>query len=120
MAIKSDRFDFNFEYLSPEQIEKNKIKIRLSSMVKYSNGFELSEIDLKLRGPGNIFGTQQSGIPEFKYANVIEDSRLLVEAIEIAFDILVHDKNLKKPENFIIKHNLESNYSSYLQLVNIA
>jgi ATP-dependent DNA helicase RecG len=120
MAIKSDRFNFNFEYLSPEQIEKNKIAIRLNSMVKFSNGFELSEIDLKLRGPGNIFGTQQSGITEFKYANVIEDIRLLVAAKEIAFDILVHDKNLKKPQNFVIKKNLEDNYSSYLQMANIA
>jgi len=120
MEIKSDRFNFNFEYLSPEQIEKNKIVIRLRSMVKYSNGFELSEIDLKLRGPGNIFGTQQSGLPEFKYANVIEDSKLLVEAKEIAFDILVHDKYLNKPENFVIKKNLENNYSTYLQMANIA
>jgi ATP-dependent DNA helicase RecG len=120
MAFKSDSFNFNFEYLSPEQIERNKIMIRLNSMVKYSNGFELSEIDLKLRGPGNIFGTQQSGLPEFKYANVIEDSKLLVETKEIAFDILVHDKNLNKPENFVIKKNLENNYSTYFQMAIIA
>jgi len=119
MQIRSDQFNYDYEYLSPEQIEKNKTMIRLNSMVKYPSGFDLSEIDLKLRGPGNIFGTQQSGIPEFKYANVIEDSRLLVQAKEIAFDILVHDKNLNKPENFVIKKNLEDNYSTYLQMANI-
>jgi len=120
MTIKSDQFNFNNEYLSTEQIEKNKIMIRLNAMIKYSSGFELSEIDLKLRGPGNIFGTEQSGIPELKYANVIEDSSLLDTAKEIAFDILAHDRNLSKPENSIIKINLKNNYSFLLEIAQTA
>jgi len=120
MAVKSDQFIFNYGYLSQEQIERNRIMIRLSAMVKYSSGFELSEIDLKLRGPGNIFGTQQSGIPELKYANVIEDSDLLVIVKNIAFDILDLDHNLSEPENYLIKTNLENNYATHLRLAQIA
>jgi ATP-dependent DNA helicase RecG len=120
MGAKSNRFNFDYKYLSPEQIEKNKIMIRLNAMVKYSSGFDLSEIDLKLRGPGNIFGTQQSGIPEFKYANVIEDTVLLTLARENAFNILDNDRNLSNPDNYLIKNNLETNYSTHLQIAHIA
>jgi ATP-dependent DNA helicase RecG len=120
MGAKSNRFNFDYKYLSPEQIEKNKIMIRLNAMVKYSSGFDLSEIDLKLRGPGNIFGTQQSGIPEFKYANVIEDTALLTLARENAFNILDNDRNLSNPDNYLIKKNLETNYSTHLQIARIA
>jgi ATP-dependent DNA helicase RecG len=120
MGIKTDSYNFNYDYLSPEQIEKNKIMIRLNAMVKYSSGFELSEIDLKLRGPGNIFGTQQSGMPELKYANIIEDTALLILAKENAFNILGNDSKLSNPDNFLIRTILENNYSTYLQMAHIA
>ncbi len=120
LAVKSNQFNFNFEYLSPEQIEKNKTIIRLNSMVKFPSGFDLSEIDLKLRGPGNIFGTQQSGIPEFKYANIIEDSDILLSARDSAFKIISEDVTLSNPSNHLIKKNLQENYSGMIHLSRIA
>jgi ATP-dependent DNA helicase RecG len=120
IGIKPDSYNFNFDYLSSEQIEKNKIIIRLNAMVKYSSGFELSEIDLKLRGPGNIFGTQQSGMPELKYVNVIEDTALLILARENAFTILDNDSKLCNPDNYLIRTILANNYSTYLQIAHIA
>jgi ATP-dependent DNA helicase RecG len=119
-AVRSNQFDFNFDYMSPAQIEKHKTLIRLSAMVKYSSGFYLSEIDLKLRGPGNIFGTQQSGIPEFKYTNIIEDSKILFEAKDAAFKIIEEDKSLLQEKNTLIKINLEENYSEMIYLSHIA
>jgi len=119
-AVRSNQFNYNFEYLSPEQIEKNKSLIRLNAMVKYNSGFELSEIDMKLRGPGNIFGTQQSGLPELKYANIIEDTDLLLSSREAAFKIIEHDPSLLLPENSLIKKTLEQNYHHQIQTARIA
>ncbi|NOX17571.1 MAG: ATP-dependent DNA helicase RecG, partial [Chlorobi bacterium] len=80
--INVEKISYDFKYLSRRQIEKNKTVIRLSAMVNFSDGFKLSEIDLKLRGPGDIFGTKQSGFPELKYADIIEDKNLLIKAKE--------------------------------------
>ncbi len=119
-AVKTNQFSFDFNYLSSEQIEKNKSIIRLNSMLKYNSGFELSEIDMKLRGQGDIFGTRQSGLPELKYANVITDFDLLSEAREIAFKIINDDPSLTKENNSIIKKNLKENFSSSILLSQIA
>ncbi|PKL84183.1 MAG: DNA helicase RecG [Ignavibacteriae bacterium HGW-Ignavibacteriae-3] len=119
-AVKSNQFNFNFDYLSPEQIERNKSLIRLNAMVKHTSGFELAEIDMKLRGPGNIFGTQQSGLPELKYANIIEDTELLISARAVAFEIIEKDPTLNLAENSLIKNILRENYYQHLQLSRIA
>ena len=119
-AAKSNRFNFNFDYLSPEQIEKNKSLIRLNSMIKYSSGFDLSEIDLKLRGPGNIFGTEQSGLPELKYASILEDVNILIAARETAFNIVENDPGLNSPENILISQTLKKSYSQHIYLAQIA
>ena len=119
-AAKINKFNYNFDYLSPEQIEKNKSLIRLNAMVKYSSGFDLSEIDLKLRGPGNIFGTQQSGLPELKYADVIEDSSLLLQTREIAFKIIGNDPLLTDSKNILIKKILEEYFLNQIQLAQTA
>ena len=120
LAVRSNQFNFNFDFLSPEQIEKNKTVIRLNSMVKYASGFDLSEIDMKLRGPGNIFGTQQSGLPELKYANIIEDSKILFDARDNAFKIIASDPLLTHPDNSLIKKTLQENYSRHIHLAQIA
>lgn len=117
---KTNQLSFNFEYLSTTQIEKNKTIIRLNSMIKYNNGFDLAEIDLKLRGPGNIFGTKQSGLPDLKYSNIVEDTDILYEAKETAFNIIKEDPNLSSEKNFIIRKILKENYSNHLHLSQIA
>ncbi len=119
-AIKINNFNFDFDYLSPAQIEKNKAIIRLNSMVKYNDGFQLSEIDLKLRGPGDIFGIKQSGLPELKYTNITEDSDILYEAKETAFKIINEDPKLDSEKNFIIKKVLKENYHNHLFISQIA
>ncbi len=113
-------FDFDFSYLSPKELEKNKARIRLNAMAMHTNGFELSEIDMKLRGPGDIFGTKQSGLPDFKYANIVEDAELLYEAKVAAFRIVEKDIHLSASENLIIKTNLVKNYSENLKFARIA
>jgi ATP-dependent DNA helicase RecG len=117
---KTGQFNFNFDYLSPAQIEKNKSSIRLSAMAEYTDGFKLSEIDMKLRGPGNIYGTQQSGFPEFKYVDIIEDSELIKEAKHQAFKIVNEDPKLETGYNKLLKSTLLHYYKENLRYSKIA
>jgi len=72
---------------------------RIQTMVNTSDGFEIAEADLKLRGPGNIEGTQQSGILNFRIADLARDARILQTAREIAARILDNDPQFSKPEH---------------------
>ena len=83
-------------------------KIRVQTMVKTNNGFEIAEVDLKIRGPGNILGTQQSGILRLKIADIVKDNKLLKIARELAKKILSKDPKLENSENQIIKRNLSN------------
>jgi ATP-dependent DNA helicase RecG len=74
-------------------------KIRLDTMVKTNNGFEIAEIDLQLRGPGNIEGTQQSGVLDLKVANLVTDQDLLVTVRKFVEQIFEKDPQLALPEN---------------------
>ncbi len=115
MAKRINKFNFNFEYLSKSDIERYKTLIRLNSMVKYSSGFKIAEVDLKLRGPGDIFGLQQSGFPDLKYADIIQDSRILLDAKKEAFEIIENDPELLREEHRLIKNHLMTNYRENLK-----
>jgi len=78
-------------------------KTRLKTMVETTDGFKIAEVDLKLRGPGNLMGTQQSGVLNLKIADVVKDSKILVAARNTAIAVLQEDSNLSKPENLAIK-----------------
>jgi len=77
-------------------------KTRLKTMVETLDGFKIAEVDLKLRGPGNIMGTQQSGVLNLKIADIVKDSSILVAARNAVIDLLSDDENLSKPENRVI------------------
>ena len=78
-------------------------KTRLKTMVDTTDGFKIAEVDLKLRGPGNLMGTQQSGVLNLKIADVVKDSKILVAARNTAIAVLQEDGNLSKLENSNIK-----------------
>ncbi|MDG2152102.1 MAG: ATP-dependent DNA helicase RecG [Polaribacter sp.] len=77
-------------------------KTRLKTMVETSDGFKIAEVDLKLRGPGNLMGTQQSGILNLKIADVVKDTKILVDARNTAISLLQEDSNLSKSQNDLI------------------
>jgi len=83
-------------------------KIRIETMVKTNNGFEISETDLKLRGPGDLMGTQQSGALDLLIADLGKDGDLLKIAREEALAILEEDPTLEKPENTTIRQQVDS------------
>ncbi|WP_179377074.1 ATP-dependent DNA helicase RecG [Winogradskyella wichelsiae] len=79
-------------------------KTRLETMVRTSDGFEIAEVDLKLRGPGDIMGTQQSGILNLRIADIVKDNDILQEARHYAKNILKQDQSLALPEHQVILH----------------
>ncbi|CAL2086625.1 ATP-dependent DNA helicase RecG [Tenacibaculum sp. 190524A05c] len=81
-------------------------KTRLKTMVETSDGFKIAEVDLKLRGPGNIMGTQQSGVLNLKIADVVKDSPILFQARQAAIKMLNDDPSLSSPENRLILKRL--------------
>lgn len=78
-------------------------KVRLKTMVETSDGFKIAEVDLKLRGPGNLMGTQQSGILNLKIADIVKDATILKTARNLAMEVLEKDPDLNAPENRFIK-----------------
>ncbi len=90
-------------------------KIRLQTMVQTNDGFEIAEVDLKLRGPGDIMGTQQSGVLNLKIADIVKDNDILKTARYHAMQLLKEDPALDKRENIVIRHT----YSQLVRYKNI-
>ncbi|CEN39608.1 ATP-dependent DNA helicase RecG [Capnocytophaga cynodegmi] len=81
-------------------------RTRMQTMVHTNDGFEIAEVDLKLRGPGDLMGTQQSGVLSLKIADIVKDQDLLKMARYQAIDLLKLDSNLEKPENKKVLYTL--------------
>lgn len=81
-------------------------KIRMETMCRTNDGFEISEVDLQLRGPGDMEGTRQSGVIDLKVADLGKDQAILAAANQVAEKILQSDPGLALPENQIIRFEL--------------
>ncbi len=110
LSAKQNLNKLNLEYLSQSQLENYTAYVRLQSMVDYNDGFKIAEIDMKLRGPGDIFGIKQSGFPDLKYINLIEDEKLIYEAKQSAFEIIRNDSNLNSEKNFLLKKKIINDF----------
>ena len=83
-------------------------KLRMETMVRTNDGFEISEVDLKLRGPGDLDGTQQSGVMDLKIADLAQDGQILSLARSSAQAILNEDSELSSQENQLLINQLNS------------
>ncbi len=86
-------------------------KERLQTMVNTNDGFEIAEVDLRLRGPGNVQGTQQSGLPVLKIASLTKDNELMRVSREIAFRILDKDPGLTMEYHLKLRLHIEKYYN---------
>ena len=77
----------------------NDSKQRIEAMVSTTDGFEIANIDLKLRGPGDIQGLRQSGMMDFKIADIVKDEKIVAYTRQLAKKILEEDSNLTQPQN---------------------
>lgn len=80
---------------------------RLKTMEETNDGFKIAEADLKLRGPGDFLGTKQSGLPDFKVADIVEDQFILTQAKEKAHELIGQDANLNQSEHQSLKKIFE-------------
>jgi ATP-dependent DNA helicase RecG len=83
-------------------------KIRIETMVRTNNGFEIADIDLKLRGPGDLMGTQQSGVLALLIADLSKDAKILQESRAAAQAILETDPQLEQPQNENLRRHIQS------------
>lgn len=87
-------------------------RLRMDTMVRTNDGFEIAEVDLKLRGPGDITGTQQSGVISLKIADLVKDGAILEVARKGAIELLKKDPELMLPENRVVAQILENKINS--------
>lgn len=93
---------------------------RLETMVRSDDGFVIAEEDLAIRGPGEFFGTRQSGLPELRVADLLRDGHLLERARETAGSILEGDPRLSRPEHAPLKAALARKWSGKLELFTVS
>jgi ATP-dependent DNA helicase RecG len=95
-------------------------KIRLRALERTTDGFQIAEEDLNLRGPGEFFGLRQSGFPDFRVAHIIRDTPILVEARKEAFGLIEKDPELVDPSHSKLKEALQKRWSGRLELATIS
>jgi len=86
----------------------NEGRKRISTMCETNDGFRIAEVDLKLRGPGDLMGTQQSGVMDFNIADIVKDTDILQKAREEAQYIFDNDPRLEHEQLVLVKHHLTS------------
>jgi len=94
-------------------------KVRLRAMERTTDGFQIAEEDLELRGPGEFFGTRQSGLPDFRVAHIIRDTPILIEARKEAFRVVEEDPTLIQPSHSRLKDVLVRRWKGRLELATI-
>ena len=94
-------------------------KKRIATMVNSNDGFEIADVDLSLRGPGDLQGTRQSGLPEFKIADLGKDDKILKDAREMASMILDKDPGLNHPANALLKKTLKTKFKEAAVYANV-
>jgi ATP-dependent DNA helicase RecG len=95
------------------------VRERLQKFADTSSGFELAEIDFALRGPGDLFGTQQHGVPPFVIADLVRDADILEEARAAAFELFKQDPGLANPEHAKLRAQMLRRYGAALELADV-
>jgi ATP-dependent DNA helicase RecG len=92
---------------------------RMDAMTETQDGFRLAEVDLEIRGPGEFFGTRQSGLPEFRTAGLVTHVRLLEQARQDAGQLVLRDPGLRLPEHRALREALVARWRERLELASI-
>jgi ATP-dependent DNA helicase RecG len=112
LLVASDRVQkWMFRETEEKKKEDYAALTRLNTMAETSDGFKIAEVDLELRGPGDFFGTRQSGMPEFAIANIVRDGDILTRARAEAFALAETDPELKELNHAPVKKYFTEKYS---------
>lgn len=115
-----DNYRFEMKRKDIQEEERKSAIIRLKTMEETTDGFSISEVDLKLRGPGDVLGTRQSGLPAFKFLDLVRDADIITEARREAFSIIEDDSHLRKPQNEILRNEFINLYKEGKHYFDIA
>jgi len=111
--------DQSYCFLRAERPLSEDARKRLSALCSSNDGFKIAEWDLRLRGPGEFFGTRQHGLPELRIADIVTDVKLLYQAREWAFRIIEDDPRLGKKENSGIRGDFLRKYRQKQKLMDV-
>ncbi len=100
-------------------VEKQKSVRRIAAMLSTTDGFKIAEIDLELRGPGEFFGTRQSGLPELQIANLITDGEILALARRKAFELIGSDPHLRRPEHVALRKYFSDRWKEAFSYIHV-
>jgi ATP-dependent DNA helicase RecG len=92
---------------------------RIAAMVSTTDGFRIADVDLQIRGPGDFFGTRQSGLPEFRVADLRRDGIVLEEARREAHALIAADPQLRRPEHRGLREQLRERWRGKLALATV-
>ena len=92
---------------------------RLQQFAATCNGFELAELDFQMRGPGDLFGTQQHGLPPFRIADLVRDTNVLEEARTAAMELFARDPGLADPVHAKLRAQMLRRYGAVLDLADV-
>ncbi len=108
-CILFSKSEYQF-HLNKNNIDTKEYKsaiVRLKTMENTTDGFQIAETDLELRGPGDILGSQQSGMPNFKHLNIVKDVELIAKTRKQAQEILESDNHLSNSKNIALRKTLQ-------------
>lgn len=118
LLIAKEKLKFYLKQTKNDTINKFPQVVRLNTMEETNDGFKIAEVDLKLRGPGDLMGKKQSGLPDFKFADLINDVDLIEYTKETVVELLKEDSLLELPKNSKIK--LKLNYLKSKNFIGVA
>lgn len=110
----------SFCILMAEYPISTEAKKRLDIIQSTTDGFQIAEADMEIRGPGEFFGTRQHGLPELRVANLLEDQPILALARQQARELIGHDPGLSAPENDLIRRVLSTKYRERIKLAEVS
>lgn len=107
ILVTADKYEIKIKRGLDKESEKISAVMRLKTMEETEDGFKIAEADLKIRGPGDMTGTKQSGLPDFKFLNLLEDSKIISKTKNLVEDILTEDPFLELEKNKKLKSWIE-------------
>lgn len=106
--------------MTDRKVFNDETRARLRIMEETTDGFRIAEEDLKIRGPGELFGTRQSGLPELKMADLVEDRDLMEQARKAAFDVVRQDPQMRDPRHAGMVKKFKSQYLEKLEIAHVS
>ncbi|MGE5479799.1 MAG: ATP-dependent DNA helicase RecG [Chloroflexota bacterium] len=120
VLLTKDKHQYQIRRKNADDTDIKALFVRLKTMEETTDGFKIAEIDLKLRGPGDMLGTRQSGLPLFKYVDLAADADIIAEANELAKKIVERDPKLEAAPNKLLKDRISDSIGDALKYYRIA